>query len=149
MPARKEILEVAGREVAVSNPDKVFFPKAGYTKLDLVRYYLAVAEGALRGAGGRPMAMKRFVDGAEGEFFFQKRAPASRPPWTDVVELTFPSGRSAQEVVVRDAAQRAVGHREVVADELDLRDAGGPEVELVRVRDRHLASGELEELLLA
>ncbi|MFL5370869.1 MAG: DNA polymerase domain-containing protein, partial [Myxococcales bacterium] len=107
MPARKEILEVAGREVAVSNPDKVFFPKAGYTKLDLVRYYLAVAEGALRGAGGRPMAMKRFVDGAEGEFFFQKRAPASKPDWIETVELSFPSGRTASEVVVRDAAQLA------------------------------------------
>ncbi|MFL5454756.1 MAG: DNA polymerase domain-containing protein [Myxococcales bacterium] len=107
MPARKEILEVAGREVAVSNPDKVFFPKAGYTKLDLVRYYLAVAEGALRGAGGRPMAMKRFVDGAEGEFLFQKRAPASKPDWIETVELSFPSGRTASEVVVRDAAQLA------------------------------------------
>ncbi|MFL5430893.1 MAG: non-homologous end-joining DNA ligase [Myxococcales bacterium] len=107
MPARKEILEVAGREVAVSNPDKVFFPKAGYTKLDLVRYYLAVAEGALRGAGGRPMAMKRFVDGAEGEFFFQKRAPASKPAFIETVELSFPSGRTASEVVVRDAAQLA------------------------------------------
>src|SRR5207248_4140558 len=103
--ARKEILQVAGREVAVSNPDKVFFPQAGYTKLDLVRYYLAVAEGALRGAGGRPMAMKRFVDGAEGEFFFQKRAPESRPLWIEVVELKFPSGRTAREVVLRDAAQ--------------------------------------------
>ena len=78
MPARKEILEVAGLEVSVSNPDKVFFPKTGHTKLDLVRYYLAVA-GALRGIAGRPMALKRFVNGAEGEFFFQKRAPASRP----------------------------------------------------------------------
>ena len=98
---------MAGREVAVSNPDKVFFPKAGHTKLDLVRYYLAVAEGALRGAGGRPMAMKRFVDGAEGEFFFQKRAPASKPEWIETVELSFPSGRTASEVVVREAAQLA------------------------------------------
>ncbi len=86
MPARKELLQVAGREVAISNPDKVFFPRAGYTKRDLVLYYLAVAEGAVRGVRGRPMAMKRFVDGAEGEFFFQKRAPAQRPVWVDTVE---------------------------------------------------------------
>ena len=107
MASRKEILQVAGREVAISNPDKVFFPKAGHTKLDLVRYYLAVAGGALRGAGGRPMAMKRFVDGAEGNFFFQKRAPASKPDWIETVELSFPSGRTASEVVLRDAAQLA------------------------------------------
>src|SRR5436305_1103002 len=106
MPARK-ILEVAGREVAVSNPDKIFFPELGLTKIDLVRYYLAVAEGALRGVDGRPMALKRFVNGAEGEFFFQKRAPTSRPDWIDTVELRFPSGRSAHEVVVSDAAQLA------------------------------------------
>src|SRR4029450_4321079 len=105
MPARKEILEVAGLDVSVSNPDKVFFPKTGHTKLDLVRYYLAVAEGALRGIAGRPMALKRFVNGAGGEFFFQKRAPASRPEWIETVELSFPSGRTAEEIVVRDAAQ--------------------------------------------
>src|SRR6058998_37199 len=105
MPARKEILEVAGREVAVSNPDKIFFPELGLTKIDLVRYYLAVAEGALRGVDGRPMALKRFVNGADGEFFFQKRAPSSRPDWIETVELRFPSGRTAHEIVVRDAAQ--------------------------------------------
>ncbi|MGH2735503.1 MAG: DNA polymerase domain-containing protein [Actinomycetota bacterium] len=107
MPARKEILEVAGREVGVSNPDKVFFPQTGHTKLDLVRFYLSVADGALRGVEGRPMALKRFVNGAEGEFFFQKRAPKSRPDWVETVELSFPSGRTAEEVVVRDAAQLA------------------------------------------
>jgi bifunctional non-homologous end joining protein LigD len=107
MPASKQMLEVAGREVAVSNPDKVFFPRTGHTKLDLVRYYLAVDDGVLRGAGGRPMALKRFVNGAEGEFFFQKRAPKSRPEWIETVELSFPSGRTAHEVVVRDAAQLA------------------------------------------
>ncbi len=107
MAAKKEILQAAGREVAVSNPEKLFFPRAGVTKLELVRYYLAVAAGALRGVRGRPMALKRYVDGVEGEFFFQKRAPASRPPWVEVVELRFPSGRSAQEIVVRDAAQLA------------------------------------------
>jgi bifunctional non-homologous end joining protein LigD len=105
MAARKEILEVAGREVTVSNPDKVFFPQTGHTKFDLVRFYLAVAEGAVRGVFGRPMALKRFVNGAEGEFFFQKRAPASHPDWIETVELSFPSGRTAQEIVVRDAAQ--------------------------------------------
>jgi bifunctional non-homologous end joining protein LigD len=107
MPARKEVLEVSGREVIVSNPDKVFFPRTGHTKLDLVRYYLSVAEGALRGVAGRPMALKRYVNGADGEFFFQKRAPTSRPDWIEVVELAFPSGRTAEEIVVRDAAQLA------------------------------------------
>jgi bifunctional non-homologous end joining protein LigD len=107
MAARKEVLEVAGREVTVTNPHKVFFPHTGHTKLDLVRYYLAVAGGALRGVAGRPMALKRFVNGAEGEFFFQKRAPESRPEWIETVELSFPSGRTASEVVVRDAAQLA------------------------------------------
>jgi bifunctional non-homologous end joining protein LigD len=107
VPARKELLQVAGREVAISNPEKVFFPRAGYTKRDLIHYYLAVADGAVRGVRGRPMAMKRFVDGAEGEFFFQKRAPAQRPVWVDTVELSFPSGRTAVEVVVNDPAQLA------------------------------------------
>jgi bifunctional non-homologous end joining protein LigD len=104
---RSEVLDVAGREVTVSNPEKVFFPRTGRTKLDLVRYYLAVADGALRGVAGRPMALKRFVNGAEGDFFFQKRAPTSRPDWIEVVELRFPSGRTADEIVVRDAAQLA------------------------------------------
>ena len=106
--ARKPLLmEIAGREVAISNPDKIFFPQTGYTKLDLVNYYVAVADGALRGAGGRPMALKRFVNGVEGEFFFQKRAPESRPDWIETVELSFPSGRTAEEIVLRDAAQLA------------------------------------------
>ena len=105
--AKDEVLEVAGRQVTISNPDKVFFPKTGHTKLDLVRYYMAVAEGALRGVSGRPMALKRFVNGAEGQAFFQKRAPSSRPEWIETVELSFPSGRTAEEIVVRDAAQLA------------------------------------------
>jgi len=104
MPPRKEVLQVAGREVTVSNPDKVYFPKAGHTKLDLVNYYLSVADGALRGIRGRPMALKRFVEGAEGEAFFQKRAPDNRPDWIRTAELTFPSGRTADEIVVDDAA---------------------------------------------
>ncbi len=103
--AKQETLEVAGREVIVTNPDKVYFPSAGITKRELVHYYLAVAEGALRGVRDRPMQLKRYVDGAEGEPFYQKRAPASRPPWIEVAELRFPSGRSADEIVVRDAAQ--------------------------------------------
>ncbi len=106
-PTRREVLEVAGREVPVTNPDKVFFPELGRTKLDLVRYYLAVAEGVLRAVGGRPMALKRYPDGAAGPFFFQKRAPRSRPGWIETVELSFPSGRTAHEVVVRDPAQLA------------------------------------------
>jgi bifunctional non-homologous end joining protein LigD len=105
MPGAKTVVEAAGREVTVSNPDKVFFPRTGHTKIDLVRYYLAVANGAMRGVDGRPMALKRFVNGAEGEPFFQKRAPESRPDWIETVELRFPSGRTASEVVVRDAAQ--------------------------------------------
>src|SRR5213594_1955836 len=102
-----EPIVVAGREIVVSNPTKVLFPKPGYTKLDLVRYYLAVAEGALRGAGGRPNVLVRYPNGITGEFFYQKRAPESRPPWIEVVSLRFPSGRSADEVVPRDAAALA------------------------------------------
>jgi DNA ligase D-like protein (predicted polymerase) len=104
MASKKEVLEIGGREVTVSNPDKVYFPKAGYTKMDLVRYFLAVVAGALVGVRGRPMALKRFVDGAEKEPFFQKRAPENRPDWIRVATLTFPSGRTADEVVVDDAA---------------------------------------------
>ena len=103
-PAEREILTVAGREVAISNPRKVLFPQAGHTKLDLARYYLAVAEGALRGAGGRPNVLVRYPNGIGDEFFFQKRAPESRLPWIEVVTLRFPSGRTAEEVVPRDAA---------------------------------------------
>src|SRR5438105_6127365 len=107
MPERSEVIDVGGREVTISNPDKVFFPRTGHTKADLVRYYLAVAEGAIRGVAGRPMALKRFVNGAEGEAFFQKRAPSSRPEWIETVVLSFPSGRTAEEIVVREPAQLA------------------------------------------
>ena len=92
------------REVPLSNPGKVLFPEAGYTKLDLARYYLAVAEGALRGAGGRPNVLVRYPNGIKEDFFYQKRAPASRPPWIEIVSLQFPSGRSAEEVVPREPA---------------------------------------------
>jgi DNA ligase D-like protein (predicted polymerase) len=104
MRADSELLTVSGREVAVSNPAKVLFPAAGYTKLDVARYYIAVADGALRAAGNRPNVLVRYPNGIDGEFFFQKRAPTSRPSWIDVVELRFPSGRTAEEVVPRDAA---------------------------------------------
>jgi DNA ligase D-like protein (predicted polymerase) len=99
-----EILVVDGHELSISNPQKVLFPEPGYTKLDLVRYYLAVSEGALRGAGGRPNVLVRYPDGIKGEFFFQKRAPHSRPAWLEVVSIRFPSGRSAEEIVPRGAA---------------------------------------------
>jgi bifunctional non-homologous end joining protein LigD len=102
--ADKEVLTIAGREVSISNPGKVLFMQAGHTKLDLARYYLAVADGALRGAGGRPNVLVRYPNGTSGEFFYQKRAPSSRPSWIEVVALRFPSGRSADEVVPRDEA---------------------------------------------
>jgi DNA ligase D-like protein (predicted polymerase) len=102
-----ERLVVDDQEVIVSNPHKVLFPEAGHTKLDLVRYYLAVADGALRAAGGRPNVLVRYPNGIRGEFFYQKRAPQSRPSWIDVVSLSFPSGRTAEEVVPRGAAALA------------------------------------------
>jgi len=102
-----EVLSVGGREISISNPGKVLFPEAGHTKLDLARYYLAVAEGALRGAGGRPNVLVRYPNGIAEDFFFQKRAPASRPPWIEIVSLTFPSGRTAEEVVPREPAALA------------------------------------------
>jgi len=104
MASKKEILLIGGREVSVSNPDKLYFPRAGHTKLDLVQYFLAVADGALTGVRGRPMALKRFVDGAEKEPFFQKRAPDNTPEWMRTATLTFPSGRTADELVVDEAA---------------------------------------------
>src|SRR5438128_4369278 len=100
----QELLIVSGREVAISNPRKVLFPQPGYTKLDLARYYLAVSVGALRAAGDRPNVLVRYPNGIDGEFFYQKRAPESRPDWIEVVALQFPSGRTAEEVVPRDAA---------------------------------------------
>jgi len=100
-------LSIAGRDVAISNPSKVLFPEAGITKLDVVQYYLAVAEGALRGAGGRPNVLVRYANGIDEEFFYQKRAPTSRPPWVEVCTIAFPSGRTADEVVPRDGATLA------------------------------------------
>jgi len=98
-------LEVDGHTLTVSNPDKVFFSARGETKLDLVRYYVAVGAGALRGVRERPTVLKRYPDGAEGEFFYQKRVPVHRPPWIQTVTVTFPSGRSADELCPVD-----VGH---------------------------------------
>jgi DNA ligase D-like protein (predicted polymerase) len=105
--AETEILELDGHEVKISNPGKIFFADAGITKLDLVEYYLAVAPGTLVGVADRPMALKRFVDGAAGDPFFQKRAPKSVPEFVRTVELSFPSGRTADEVVVDNAAALA------------------------------------------
>jgi DNA ligase D-like protein (predicted polymerase) len=101
----EEVLSIAGREVRVTHPSKLYFSReTRLSKLDVVRYYLAVAEGALRGIRGRPIVLKRFVDGAEGEAFYQKRAPEKRPAWLRTVTLSFPSGRTAEEIVVDDPA---------------------------------------------
>jgi bifunctional non-homologous end joining protein LigD len=99
-----EVLSIEGREVRVTHPDKQYFSRqARVSKLDLVRYYLSVAPGALAGIRDRPVVLKRFVDGAEGQAFYQKRAPANRPSWLRTVKLSFPSGRQAEEIVIDDA----------------------------------------------
>ena len=105
--AESVTLSLNGHEVTISNPGKVFFADAGITKMDLVNYYRAVADGAVLGVRDRPMALKRFVDGAAGQAFFQKRAPKSVPPFVRTVELSFPSGRTADEVVVDNTAALA------------------------------------------
>ena len=102
--AASTLLLVEGREVRITHPDKLYFSQARISKLDLVRYYLSVAAGAVAGIQDRPVVLKRFVNGAEGEAFYQKRAPAQRPPWLRTVTLSFPSGRTAEEIVVDDAA---------------------------------------------
>src|SRR5271156_5230573 len=125
-------LDVGGRQVEVTHPDKVIFPdqhgRAGHTKLDLIQYYLAVADGALRGVAGRPMILKRFVKGIDEEAVFQKRAPEKRPEWVDVAELRYASGTSAKEAVIHDAAGLAwainlgcvdLNPHPVLADDLD------------------------------
>src|SRR5206468_1815661 len=100
-----EVLSIEGREVRVTHPDKPYFSKqTKLSKLDLVRYYLSVAPGALAGIRDRPLVLKRFVDGAEGEAFYQKRAPVQRPAWLRTVTLSFPSGRKAEEIVVNAPA---------------------------------------------
>lgn len=104
MASKSVDIEVAGRVVTITNPDKVYFPESGYTKLDIVRYYQAVAEGALRGVMRRPMVLKRFVNGINEKPFFQKRAPSNLPPGIETALVKFPSGRSADLVVCDDAA---------------------------------------------
>ena len=105
MKDNAKVLSIEGREVRITHPDKPYFSKqTKVSKLDLVRYYLSVAPGALTGIGDRPLVLKRFVDGAEGQAFYQKRAPANVPPWLRTVTLSFPSGRKAEEIVVDDAA---------------------------------------------
>lgn len=99
-----EVLTINGAEVRISSPDKVVFPEPGLTKLDVVKYYVAVAEGALRGAGGRPMVLKRFPKGIDAEPFFQKRVPENHPAFIDTTTLHYASGTSAEEAVIRDAA---------------------------------------------
>jgi bifunctional non-homologous end joining protein LigD len=148
--ASAEVLEIAGREVKVSNPTKVYFPRAGITKIELVRYYLAVGDGALRAVYDRPIVLKRYPNGAEGDFFFQKRAPTSRPEWIRTVTLAFPSGRTADELVVTDLAQLAwlvnlgcidLNPHPVRADDLDRPDElrvdldPGPGVGLAQTRE--------------
>jgi DNA ligase D-like protein (predicted polymerase) len=100
-------IDVNGYAVSITNPQKVFFPQTGHTKLDLVNYYMAVADGALRGVRDRPMVLKRYVNGADGEPFFQKRAPANRPPWVETAHITFPSGRTADLCVCDEHADLA------------------------------------------
>jgi DNA ligase D-like protein (predicted polymerase) len=107
MAPAPDVVHVAGRDIAISNPGKVLFPQAGITKRQLVDYYLAIAPGALRAAGGRPNVLVRHPNGVGGEFFFQKRAPASRPAWIEVATIRFPSGRTANEIVPRDPAALA------------------------------------------
>jgi bifunctional non-homologous end joining protein LigD len=151
-------MEVGGHEVTITNPSKVFFEKPGLTKLDLVNYYLAVADGAVRGVRDRPMALKRFVNGAAGEAFFQKRAPASVPPYVRTVELSFPSGRTADEVVVSNNAALAwvinlgcidLNPHPVRADDLEHPDElrvdldPGPGVPWADVRSVALVAGEV------
>jgi bifunctional non-homologous end joining protein LigD len=160
VPKEQEVLTVEGREVTITNPRKVFFADIGATKLDLVEYYLAVAAGALTGAGGRPMALKRFVNGAAGEAFFQKRAPENRPDWLRIVTLSFPSGRTADEIVVDDAAGLAwivnlgcidLNPHPVRADDLDHPDElrvdldPVPGIEWAQIRDVAMVTKEALE----
>lgn len=105
--AARLVLELDGHEVAISNPDKVYFPEAGITKRELVEYYLAVSDGALRGVARRPMVLKRYVNGITEEPFFQKRAPAKRPDWLSIATFSYPSGRHADEIVVDHRAALA------------------------------------------
>ncbi len=101
---KEEFLDIEGREVRVSSPDRIVFPQVGLTKLGIVQYFLAVADGALRGAAGRPMVLKRFVKGIDQEAFFQKRVPENHPDFIETATLHYARGTSAEEAVLRDAA---------------------------------------------
>ena len=103
------MVEVAGREVRLSSPGKVYFPQAGWTKLDLANYYVTCGEAAVRHLRDRPTVLKRWVDGVDGEFFFQKRVPQNAPDWLETTTVTFPSGRTADELVPNDAAHLVWG----------------------------------------
>jgi DNA ligase D-like protein (predicted polymerase) len=105
--AASEVLSLDGHSVTISNPEKVFFPAIGATKLDLVRYYLSVAPGVLVGCGDRPTTLKRYPNGADGDFFYQKRVPVKRPAWLTTAWVTFPSGRSAEFLCIDGAAALA------------------------------------------
>ena len=157
MKAQPEVLRINDREVTITNPGKLFFAEAGVTKLDLVQYYLAVADGALRGVRNRPMALKRFVNGAAAEAFFQKRAPDNRPDWLRIATLSFPSGRTADEIVLDDAAGLAwivnlgcldLNPHPVRADDLDHPDElrvdldPVPGVEWAQIRDVAMVARE-------
>ena len=102
-----ETIELNGREIEISNPDKIFFPELGATKLDLVNYFLSVAPGVLAGCFDRPMMLKRHPNGVEGDFFYQKRVPTSRPEWIETVVVSFPSGRTAEFLAIQDEAHLA------------------------------------------
>jgi len=104
MPGTAEVITIGDKDITITNGDKIFFPERGHTKRDLVNYYAAVADGALVGVRNRPTVLKRFVNGASGDFFFQKRVPESRPPWMKTATVHFPSGRSATLLVIDDAA---------------------------------------------
>ena len=103
-PSDRHVVSIAGREVVVTNPDKVLFPAAGITKLDIAQYYVTVADGAVRAAGGRPNMLVRYPNGIGASHFYQKRVPENRPEWIEVATIEFPSGRTADEIVPRDAA---------------------------------------------
>ncbi len=160
MSERSIEIDAGGQKVTITNPDKVFFPQAGYTKLDLVQYYLSVAEGTLRGVRDRPMVLKRYPNGADKEPFFQKRAPAHRPPGIRTALITFPSGRSANLVVCDDAADLAwvinlgcidLNPWPVRADDVDHPDElridldPTPEATFAQVREVALAAREVLE----
>src|SRR5262247_4853058 len=152
-------MEVAGREVPLTSPDKVFFPERGETKLDLVRYYLAVAEPLMRVTGGRPTLMQRFPHGAEGSSFFQKRVPDSAPDWLETTIVSTPNGTTSRALVIADVAHVVwavnlgclgfhvwpyLRDRPDVADELRLDLDPQPGVEFDEVR---AAAAELRRLL--